>query len=241
MSSADRAKETGFPDENGYKPDMRPDRHFSLGKNFQDSLKGILSKMKKLLSAAVTAALACGISTSVMAAEPGWYALGAIGVSHADSDLHDLTVAEAYAVGYSASVETTEAGVGLKLIGGYRVNDNFAVEGGYYYLGEAESEITSSAYTAKNTITGHMLAVDAVGILPLGNVFELFGKAGVGLAMTKFEVGATGPGGHASYSANENRLALKLGFGCEWNINQRIGIRAEYERTIGAAKVYLAS
>ena len=94
----------------------------------------------------IIAAVALTLGTSLSyAQEAGWYGGIDLGRSHTDAD----NVAD-----------RDGNGVGLDL--GYRVNRNFALEGGYVDLDHAKA-----------------LSLSAVGLLPLRDRFSLYGKAGL--------------------------------------------------------------
>ena len=100
---------------------------------------------------------------------------------------------------------------GWKLFGGYQINRNFAVEGGYYDLGQAAipgAVLDTSA-----------LAAFAVGILPVNEQFGLFGK--LGLAMTETDM--TGIG-------NTDTTAPAFGLGLRYFFTPLVGLRGEWER-----------
>ena len=154
-----------------------------------------------------------------------------------------------------ASVKTDFA---FKLGLGYRFNDYFALEGAYYYLGKTKSTLKAeSAATSADSSTsasatgrvhaevkGHMLALDAVGILPINDRFELFGKVGIGAVQTRnslsysYEFTANGEStnGSDSFSKNKIRLAPKIGVGAEFYFVENWAVRAEYERVWNASK-----
>ena len=100
---------------------------------------------------------------------------------------------------------------GWKLFGGYQVNRNFAVEGGYADLGQAAipgAVLDTSAWFAH-----------AVGILPINEQFGLFGK--LGLAMV--ETDTTGIGTLDSTSP-------AFGLGLRYFFTPQFGIRGEWDR-----------
>lgn len=186
----------------------------------------------KFVAAAVIAA--AGMSSAMAAADGFWYGLGALGGTYIDSSLHND--AKKYLLGDEAgSVKTDEGSFAGKIIMGYQFNDYFALEGGYYYLGQTKTKVTYTADDSsdKVKITGHMLGMDAVGMLPINNVVSLFGKVGAGVARTKTKVSwAEGD----SDSKTKTRLAPKIGVGVEFDVNDYVSIRTEYEGIFKASK-----
>ncbi len=200
-------------------------------------------KLKFIAAAALAALL--GSSAASAGEDVGWYILGAAGASNVDSTMHDSMMdnmryrqAKAH-VSSLGKTETETTNVAIKLIEGYRFNDYFAVEGGYYYLGRTKSDtkITNlnngeEVYSAHAKLSGHMLAIDAVGILPINDRFELFAKAGAGVVRAKL----TFSDDDDSWSETKTRLAPKLGVGTEWYFVENWALRAEYERVWNAYK-----
>lgn len=196
----------------------------------------------KFVAAAVIAA--AGMSSAMAAADGFWYGLGALGGAYVDSDLHDAVydagvdeLVSTHSDGYG-SVKTDKGTFTGKIALGYQFNDYFALEGGYYYLGKIESKMnatkigsdSSSDFRAKAKITGHMLGIDAVGMLPLNNVVSLLAKVGAGVVRTKTEWTSEGMVEYDDKaSKTKTRLAPKIGVGAEFDINDYISIRTEYE------------
>ncbi len=212
-------------------------------------------KLKFIAAAALAALL--GSSAASAGEDVGWYVLGSVGAANADSDLHDDTVKETReatndladkGISSSVSVTTDETDFSFKLGMGYRFNDYFAVEGAYYYLGNHKTKVSGTVsgngvtgnVHARYEAKGHMLALDAVGIIPLNDRFELFGKAGVGVVQTRvsgsYDWSAASYGDSDSFSKHKTRLAPKLGVGAEWFFMENWALRAEYERVWNASK-----
>jgi hypothetical protein len=136
--------------------------------------------------------------------------------------------AKAY-VGAAAGQSTTEIdpGVGesfsgsdtsFKVHGGYRVIKFFGVEADYRDFG-----------SQTDNVLGENIAVDtksfdlfAVGVIPIGKSFEVFGKAG--FSMWDSEISVTGLG---SGSDDGNDLAYGLGAAYTFS---KFALRLEYEQ-----------
>src|SRR5664280_1801986 len=87
--------------------------------------------------------------------------------------------------GQGLAVRTTGVDVratGWKLFAGYRFDRHWAVEGGYTFLGRYGFQ--GQVIVDPGTVQARFQADDwnafAVGVLPLGERFEIFGKAGAG-------------------------------------------------------------
>jgi opacity protein-like surface antigen len=101
--------------------------------------------------------------------------------------------------------------------GGYRLNENFAVEGYYIDYGEAETTFGRFRATAEATA----FQFQAVGLLPVSSTVDLYGK--LGLALWDAELSVSG------FEADDDGTDLVFGFGANFNIRERITLRVEYE------------
>ncbi len=151
------------------------------------------------------AALAVLVSPVALADDPGWYGGVNLGQSrsHLDSDNHDS---------------------GYKLFGGYQFNRNFALEGGYFDLGRFGFSATSlppGALSGSYKVKG--LNLDAVGLLPLGDKWSAFARAGLNYADTNDTFN-----GIANTSKRDTNL--KYGLGVQYAFTPSLDLRLETER-----------
>jgi OmpA-OmpF porin, OOP family len=121
----------------------------------------------------------------------------------------------------------TDPGV-IVVAGGYRFNPNLAVELGLYMPGK-----TTIDSGGGNTVTARQSAfrASAVGTIPLGEKFDLFGK--IGLASIYAEQYGTG---NTSAYSTETTSNVAVGFGGQFNINRSFGVRVQYE-SLGQRKL----
>lgn len=116
--------------------------------------------------------------------------------------------------------------------GGYRFNQNLAVEVDYSMIGD--STITTSVAVPVATITEKLksssLQVAAVGTLPIGDKFNVFGK--LGLANTKVDYTASVTNAtflpSVAQSASASKTNLMFSLGGQFNFNPHWGIRLQY-------------
>jgi len=102
--------------------------------------------------------------------------------------------------------------IGYGVFGGYSFNEFVAAELSYVSLSDAD--ITGS--TSK--LSGSVVALAAVGSLPLGRDFSLTGKAG-------YASSSVSSGGTSSSKAD-----LTFGIGAQYNIGKKFGVRLNYDR-----------
>src|SRR5450759_3431255 len=128
-----------------------------------------MEKNMKLARASGTlglAALAVIASPFALADDSGWY--GGINIGQSRAKIDDARITSSL-VGQGAattSITGDDHDTGFKLFGGYKINKNFAVEGGYFDLGRFGFTATTPAGTLSGNIKLKGLNLDAVGILP---------------------------------------------------------------------------
>jgi OOP family OmpA-OmpF porin len=125
-----------------------------------------------------------------------------------------------YDVDCAGTASCDKNGSSFKLYGGYNINPNFAIEGGYTSLGKATASFDDLRAEAK--ASGFEIA--GVGKFPAAQNLELFVK--LGLSVMTGEAVISGP---VSGTAEEDSAELLAGFGLSYNINKQAAVRAEYE------------
>jgi OOP family OmpA-OmpF porin len=161
-----------------------------------------------------------------------WYGGVSIGQSTVKIDDDALRIVGATAT----SLSKNETDTGYKAYVGYRLHQNFAVEGGYTDFGKISATRTMTApavgtFHADSKASGWH--VDAVGIWPMQNNFSLFGKLGLIFNEVKTSLGTTGavalPAG-TNTSPKHSGSNLKLGIGAGYDFTPTVGARVEWER-----------
>jgi OOP family OmpA-OmpF porin len=169
---------------------------------------------------------------AALAAESGWYGGLSIGRSLADID-HDRIANQLGQPVTSITFDDDDRDTGFKLFAGRKFNRNFAIEGGYFKLGEFG--FTASYPTG--TFTGNMklqgLNLDAVGILPLSEKFSAFGRVGLIYNEGKDRFSGTGAGvavAAADPNPKESEAQYKYGVGLQYDFTRALSMRGEWER-----------
>lgn len=178
----------------------------------------------------ILVALAGAHASADGADESGWYVGGNLGLSQADVDKERITRALANGGLTTTSFDEDGSAIGYKLFGGYQFNPYFALEGGYFDLGEfGFTAATSPPGTLSGDTTVRGLNIDPVGIWPLTDKLSAFGRVGLSYVETESRYRASGaitppPGG-------DNRAAnYKVGVGLQYDFARAWGARAEIER-----------
>jgi len=116
--------------------------------------------------------------------------------------------------GYDNVSNNSQAGYGL--LGGYAVNDYFAVEAEFNRLGGFD--------TNTGTIKGRSFGFSGVGTLPLSPEFSLYGKMGIA-SSTLDDTAKPGYTGNYTYT----NTGLTIGFGGKFNVGSDAGILFGYD------------
>jgi OmpA-OmpF porin, OOP family len=111
-----------------------------------------------------------------------------------------------------------------KVLGGYRLNRYFAAEGTYVDWGEVTASTPSGAQALARQ---HSYGLAAVGTLPLGERFELFGKAG--FLMTEQETESRNVA--SPRTVNRDESELHYGLGGRYAFTRNWVLRGEWENT----------
>lgn len=194
--------------------------------------------MKKRL---VTALIVSAFSASAFAqsAQSGWYLGASVGQSRVDVSNDLLPIVGAT----STSLSKDETDTAYKVFAGYRFNRYVAVEGGWVDLGEVKATRTMTAPAPGGTFSGKIesygVMLDAVGTFPLGQNFNVFGKAGAFFSTTKTRLATSGNvvlGASVDASEKETEVNLKLGLGGQYDFTKSLGVRLEWERFFDVGK-----
>ena len=163
------------------------------------------------------AALVLGAALGAGQAKAQAYLGGSIGQSDIDEQIATGLIT-------GGSVDGTDSA--FKIFGGYMFNRHFGLEAAYVDLGEA----TYSGNFVGLPVTGGRVElsgvnISALGALPIGERFSLFGK--IGLFMWDAEASDTTGG--VPFSAQQDGTDLSFGIGLGYQFTRNLGVRAEWE------------
>jgi OmpA-OmpF porin, OOP family len=125
--------------------------------------------------------------------------------------------------------DCSNSSTGFKLLGGYQVMPNFAIESSYGNTGKTKASgegMDGSIKTRSFTIAG-------VGIYPISKEVDLFGKLGAHVTKTRYEFNTTYLNKSDSYSGN----GLLFGLGAQYRFTPNLIGRVEYERLSRAVRI----
>lgn len=190
-------------------------------------------KIAKVIGAIGLAGFAVMNSPAAVADEnEGWLIGANIGQSTAKID-EDRIRANLLSTGStSATFNNDDKNTAFKLFGGYKFNRNFALEGGYFELGQfGYTATTVPAGTLIGTLKIKGINLDAVGILPINEKLSVFGRLGMQYAQVNDTFANTGAvATPQNASPSKNATNLKLGMGLQYNFNRSLAMRLEGER-----------
>lgn len=188
-------------------------------------------KFSKFSQATGVAGLAALLSTGVLAQDAGWYggaSLGRSGATIDDARINSGLLGSGFS---SSTIVDDDRSTGFKAFGGYQINKNFAVEGGYFDLGKfGYTAATVPAGSLNGNIKLRGLNLDLVGIVPLTEKFSVFGRAGLNYAQARDSFNGTGAVLVTNPNPRKNDTNYKLGLGLQYALSDSLAVRAEAER-----------
>ena len=174
---------------------------------------------------------ACAGSTALAQDALGWY--GGANVGRTSATIDDARITSGLSAGglRTNSISDRDRDTGYKVFGGYQINRNFAIEGGYFDLGKFGYTANT---TPAGTLSGDMrvkgLNLDLVGSLPLSERFSAFGRVGLNYAQTKDNFSSTGAVRVTNANPSANGTNYKLGVGLQYALSDAWSVRGELER-----------
>lgn len=188
----------------------------------------------------VKTAKACGMagflaftalsSATAAAQDSGWYLGGSLGLSQADIDKDRITRALLGAGLTTTSFDEDGSESGYKLFGGYQFNRHFALEGGYFDLGEfGFTATTSPPGTLSGSTAVRGFNLDPVGLWRLSERLSLLGRVGLSHVETDSAYGGSGAV-TAPRGGDDRATDYKVGLGLQYDPAPVWGVRVEAER-----------
>lgn len=164
-------------------------------------------------------------------ADKAWYAGVGVGRARADIDQNALRrnlVADGSTL---SSFNSDDEDVTWKLFVGKQLNRYFAIEAGYFHLGEFDFESWTSTGNLNGSTKFRGVNLDLLATLPLTERLSFLARAGV--QYTKASTSFNGSRLDAVTTANppnEGRRHGKYGLGLEYKFNEAMALRGEVER-----------
>jgi OmpA-OmpF porin, OOP family len=188
-------------------------------------------KFKKPFATLGLLALAALSSPLAIAQDAGWYGGANVGRSLATIDDARITSGLLSNSLATSSIADRDRSHGFKIFGGYQINPNFSIEGGYFDLGKfGYTATTVPAGTLNGDIKVKGLNLDLVGTVPVTDKFSAFGRAGLNYAQAKDSFTSTGAVRVTNANPSKSGTNYKFGLGVQYAINDALAVRGEAER-----------
>jgi len=165
-----------------------------------------------------------GFAGVALAQDAGWY--GGIGIGQSRAKIDDERIRRG--LPGVTSIQDDDRDTGFKLFAGRQFTRNFAVEGGYFRLGEFGDTANTAAGAQRGAAKFEGANVDAVGILPITEKFA--GLARLGLTYTEAKGRFSGLGIGTNTSPSKSEGNYKVGLGVQYAFTPALGLRGEWER-----------
>ena len=167
-----------------------------------------------------------------VAADSGW--LGGLSIGQSNAEIDNERIAnQLLGSGFTTtSISNNDTDTAFKIFAGYKFNKHFALEGGYFNLGQfGYTATTVPAGTLSGTIKLKGLNFDAVGILPITEKFSAFGRIGLNYAEAKDNFSRSGAvATPTDPSPSKRGTNYKTGLGLQYALTETVGLRGEWER-----------
>lgn len=165
--------------------------------------------MDKLLKVAVGAMAL--MTTQVWAVTPSPYLGASIGQSQMEESLDGS--------------KFDGSDTAFKIFGGFRFNDFLAAEASYTDFGEPDDSVLLETIRVNLSADVQAWELSGVGIIPLSQRFELFGKIGI----VTWDADVTGTTDFFSTSESDSGTDLTYGVGARFFATPNLAIRGEWQ------------
>ncbi|MGJ7497989.1 OmpA family protein [Variovorax sp. RT4R15] len=173
------------------------------------------------------------LSANASLAQEAGYAYGGISVGRSQSRIDtERITAGLLGAGFATTTLTRDQkDTAFKLFGGYQFNRYFALEGGYFNLGEfGYTSTTIPGGTLSGQIKLQGLNLDVVGTLPISERFSAIGRVGVQVARARDNFSGTGAIRVLSPNPSKTEANYKIGVGLQYEVHPSFLVRGEVER-----------
>ncbi|MFZ3289320.1 MAG: outer membrane beta-barrel protein, partial [Telluria sp.] len=198
--------------------------------------------MKFAKKLATLSALGCSILASQVAmaddqfinpewANSAWYIGAGIGRSKANIDDERIVRSLMANGATSVAMRKDEKDTGYKLYLGKQLNRYFALEGGYFDLGDFSfNAATVPAGTLNGNVGFRGVNLDLLGQLPLSQRFSVYGRVGMQYAEAKAHFSGDRLAAMTDPHPTQRKLNPKVGLGLEYKLSEALAVRGEVER-----------
>ncbi len=154
------------------------------------------------------AVLALASTTALAEKGSGFYLGTGVGYAGQRTDCHDVD-------------DCSKSRVGFKLLAGYQIMPNLAIESSYGDTGRTKATFNDDYLLSKT----RSLTIAALGIYPVTKAVELFGKIGAHTTKNKYDINVPG----MVTAGSVNNKGLLAGAGAQYRFTDNLIGRVEYE------------
>ncbi len=158
-----------------------------------------------------------------------WY--GGINIGKTRENINDGDIANSELNGTLTGFSDDKRDEGFKIFAGYQFNDTWALEAGYFELGEFgfnATQVPTGSLT--NTTKTRGINIDVVGSVPIRDRWSAFARLGAHYSESKDRFQSTGAVVLSDDYRRERDTYFKWGGGLQYDFTQRFSMRAEVER-----------
>ncbi|RDH40827.1 MAG: hypothetical protein CFE62_001460 [Candidatus Aquirickettsiella gammari] len=193
---------------------------------------------KKVIGTTVLGISALGVMAA-NAAAPGVYVTGQLGYAntHMDAKTNTDYINRNTPLNFhthnGSDSNLDNDGLAGRIALGYQFNPNFALEAGYLRLGKAKLDgFDGEEVPVTLKLQQNLVDLVAKGIVPIGDKFNLYGKAGLAYINTDIQGGIKDDNGNTSISfdlnkslnINRHELAPEVALGVSYDITPNVSI-----------------
>lgn len=158
-----------------------------------------------------------------------WY--GGLNVGQSRESIDDGAIANHELGGGLTSITDDRRDNGYKLFAGYQLNDNFALEAGYFDLGQFGFRAIKDPLGAlKSRTKTRGFNIDLVGSVPITDSLSAFARAGAHYSEAKDRFQGSDDVIVTDRHRRERDMNIKWGGGLQYDVTQKLAMRIEAER-----------
>jgi OmpA-OmpF porin, OOP family len=177
-----------------------------------------MTPTRKLLAASAL----CAACSPALAQDTGFYAGASLGQASYREVCRDFDTLVGVGGAFACSSKQDTAG---KVFAGWRFLRYLAAELSYIDYGEAKAQGVAGGASVTATSSVKAAGLSAVGIVPLGDIYSVFGR--LGLLQSKTSMRSSGG---VTASQDHGETELHVGIGALAQLGRRWAMRVEYER-----------
>lgn len=164
-------------------------------------------------------------------ADSAWYVGAGIGRAQASVDEERLTRSLMAGGANSVLIRSDERDTAYQVFLGRQLSKNFALEGGYFDLGQFGFNATALPATTLNGQVGFRgVNLDLLAQLPLSQRFSVYGRFGMQYAKASAHFSGNRLFGVTDPERSERKLNPKVGLGLEYKLTEALAVRGDVTR-----------